>query len=299
MFDEQVSQPAIFCAEGIQVKLRSERVVVTGAGVVSHLAALIRIPYSYYSPDIYVGTNVKGTLNVLQAARETGVRKVVHTSTSEVYGTAQYVPITEKHPINPQSPYAATKAGADFLALTFFRSFELPITVVRRFNTYGPRQSARAVIPTIITQILSGARGKIKLGSLSPTRDFNFVKDTVRDFILAAESDRAVGEVINIGSKYEISIADLVRKISEVMGVPVKKVTDRERMRPKRSEVERLWADNAKAQALLKWKPSYALERGLRETTTWFSDPDNLAFYKADRYNIWGTGMFRRAGTDS
>jgi NAD dependent epimerase/dehydratase len=257
-----------------------------GTGVVFHLAALIGIPYSYHSPDVYVDTNLKGTLNVLQAARETGVRKLIHTSTSEVYGTAQFVPITEEHPINPQSPYAATKAGADFLALTFFRSFGLPVAVVRPFNTYGPRQSARAVIPTIIAQILSGGKGKIRLGSLRPTRDFTFVKDTVRGFIMAAESARSVGEVINLGSDYEISIADLLRKISELTGSPIQNVTDRGRMRPERSEVERLWADNAKARTLLRWKPSVPLEKGLSETIAWFSDPGTLAFYKADRYNI-------------
>jgi len=256
-----------------------------GAEVVFHLAALIGIPYSYHSPDVYVDTNVRGTLNVMQAARQLGVKKVLHTSTSEVYGTAQFVPITEEHPVNPQSPYAATKAGADFLALTFYRSFGTPVTVVRPFNTYGPRQSARAIIPTIITQILSGKK-KLSLGSLTPTRDLNFVRDTAMGFIKAGESDLAQGEVVNLGSNFEISIGDLVNKIALLMGVEITIESADERKRPEKSEVERLWAENKKAFELLNWSPRYTLDQGLEETISWFRKPDNLSYYKADIYNI-------------
>jgi len=256
-----------------------------GAEVVFHLAALIGIPYSYHSPDVYVDTNVRGTLNVMQAARQLGIKKVLHTSTSEVYGTAQFVPITEEHPVNPQSPYAATKAGADFLALTFYRSFGTPVTVVRPFNTYGPRQSARAIIPTIITQILSG-KTKLSLGSLTPTRDLNFVRDTAMGFIKAGESDLALGEVVNLGSNYEISIGDLVNKIALLMGAGITVESANERKRPEKSEVERLWAENKKAFELLNWSPRYTLDQGLEETISWFREPGNLALYKADIYNI-------------
>lgn len=256
-----------------------------GVDIVFHLAALIGIPYSYHSPDVYVDTNVKGTLNVLQSARELGVERVIHTSTSEIYGTAQFVPISEKHPVNPQSPYAATKAGADFLALTFYESFNLPVTVVRPFNTYGPRQSARAIIPTIITQILSGSR-KLKLGSLHPTRDLNFVKDVVNGFIRAAETNESIGEIVNIGSNYEISIKDLAMKIADIIGVDIEYEIESERVRPEKSEVERLWADNRKAKELLQWKPKYTLSEGLKETIAWFSNPENLKIYKTDIYNI-------------
>lgn len=260
-----------------------------GCDVVIHLAALIAIPYSYHSPDTYVDTNVKGTLNIVQAARELGVEKVVHTSTSEVYGTARFVPITESHPLQGQSPYSASKIGADQIAMSFYSSFETPIAVIRPFNTYGPRQSARAVIPTIIAQIASGKR-KIKLGSLHPTRDFNYVADTVDGFIGVAESDRSVGEVINIGSNYEVSIGDTVQMIAELMRAEIEIETDDVRLRPEKSEVERLWADNSKARDLLGWTPSYGgldgLRRGLALTTTWFSDPKNLQAYKADFYNI-------------
>ncbi len=256
-----------------------------GAEVVFHLAALIGIPYSYHSPDVYVDTNVRGTLNVMQAARQLGVKKVLHTSTSEVYGTAQFVPITEEHPINPQSPYAATKAGADFLALTFYRSFGTPVTVVRPFNSYGPRQSARAIIPTIITQILSG-KTKLSLGSLTPTRDLNFVRDTAMGFIKAGESDLALGEVVNLGSNYEISIGDLVNKIALLMDTEITIESADERKRPEKSEVERLWAENRKAFELLNWSPRYTLDQGLEETISWFREPGNLALYKADIYNI-------------
>lgn len=260
-----------------------------GCGVVLHLAALIAIPYSYHSPDTYVDTNIKGTLNILQAARELGVEKVIHTSTSEVYGTAQFVPITEEHPLQGQSPYAATKIGADQLALSFYRSFGLPVSIIRPFNTYGPRQSARAVIPTIISQIASGKK-EIQLGALSPTRDFNYVKDTVQGFIAIAESDQSIGEVINIGSNYEISIGDLVHTISRLMNADIEIKTDSQRLRPEKSEVERLWADNSKARRLLGWEPQYCgkegLERGLAETIAWFTDPENLNRYRTDVYNI-------------
>jgi dTDP-glucose 4,6-dehydratase len=253
--------------------------------VVFHLAALIGIPYSYHSPDTYVDTNVKGTLNILQAARQLGVKRIVHTSTSEIYGTAQFVPITEEHPVNPQSPYAATKASADFLALTFFRSFQTPVVVVRPFNTYGPRQSARAIIPTIITQLLSGD-GIVTLGSVRPTRDLNFVKDTAYGFIRAAESDLAIGEVVNLGSNFEISVGDLARKIALLMNKEIRIESSDERLRPEKSEVERLWADNRKAGELLDWQPRYDLDAGLTETIRWFSQPENLALYKPGLYTI-------------
>lgn len=262
---------------------------VEGCSVIFHLAALIAIPYSYQAPAAYVETNVTGTLNMLQAARTWGVEKVVHTSTSEVYGTAQYVPMDEDHPLQAQSPYAATKIAADQLALSFHRSFGLPVAVIRPFNTYGPRQSARAVIPTIIAQIAAG-KEKIKLGALEPTRDLNYVKDTVSGFMAVAVSDKAVGEVINIGSNYEISIGDLAELIAEVMGRQVIIETEAERLRPAKSEVERLWADNRKARRLLGWEPAYAglegLRRGLEDTAEWFSDPENLKHYKADIYNL-------------
>jgi NAD dependent epimerase/dehydratase len=256
---------------------------------VLHLAALIAIPYSYHSPETYIDTNIKGTLNIVQAARELGVQKVVHTSTSEVYGTARFVPITEEHPLQGQSPYSASKIGADQIAMSFYDSFDTPVSIIRPFNTYGPRQSARAVIPSIISQIASGQR-KIKLGSLHPTRDFNYVKDTVKGFISVAESDHSLGEVINIGSNYEISIGETVQLISEVMGVDIEIETDDIRFRPEKSEVERLWADNRKAKELLGWEPSYGgrdgLKRGLIETVEWFTNPAHLAGYKVEQYNI-------------
>lgn len=260
-----------------------------GCDAVLHLAALIAIPYSYHSPDTYIDTNIKGTLNVLQAARDLGVSKVVHTSTSEVYGTARFVPITEDHPLQGQSPYSASKIGADQIAYSFHASFGLPVAIARPFNTYGPRQSARAVIPTIISQIAAGTRS-IKLGALRPTRDFSYVADTVRGFIASLESDRGVGQVINFGSNFEISIGDTVSQIAEVMGAEIEVVTDEQRLRPELSEVERLWADNTKAKELLGWSPDYAgrkgFRRGLAETVSWFSDPANLQKYKVDRYNI-------------
>jgi dTDP-glucose 4,6-dehydratase len=256
---------------------------------VLHLAALIAIPYSYHSPDTYVDTNIKGTLNIVQAARDMGVRRVVQTSTSEVYGTARYVPITEEHPLQGQSPYSASKIGADQLAMSFHASFGTPVTLLRPFNTYGPRQSARAVIPTIITQIANGQR-EIKLGAIHPTRDFNFVADTVSGFIAALGADRAVGEVINLGSNFEISIGDTARAIAEVMGVQIELVTDDQRLRPEKSEVERLWASNTKARDLLGWQPSYGgrdgFLRGLAETVAWFREPANLAAYKSHIYNV-------------
>jgi len=255
--------------------------------VVFHLAALIGIPYSYHSPDTYLDTNIKGTLNVLQAARELNIEKAIFTSTSEVYGTAQFVPITEKHPINPQSPYSATKAASDFLALSFYRSFNLPVAVIRPFNTYGPRQSARAIIPTIIIQILSGKK-KLKIGSLHPTRDFNYVKDTVNGFIKIAESDRTIGKVVNIGSNSEISIGNLIKKITSIMDVEIKIKVDDQRIRPKKSEVERLCADNSKIMELTGWKPMYILDEGLKETIRWLESPKNLIYFKnkSDIYNI-------------
>ena len=265
------------------------RTAMKDCDVVMHLAALIAIPYSYHSPDTYVDTNVKGTLNVVQAARELGVERVVHTSTSEVYGTARFVPITEAHPLQGQSPYSASKIGADQMATSFHLSFGTPVSVIRPFNTYGPRQSARAVIPTIITQIASGAR-EIKLGAMHPTRDFNYVGDTVRGFVAIGECDEAVGQVVNVGSNYEISIGDTARLIAELMGRDVEFTSDEQRMRPGGSEVERLWADNTRAQELAGWTPAYAglegLRRGLGETIEWFSARDNLRRYKAGLYNI-------------
>ncbi|MCD4498918.1 NAD-dependent 4,6-dehydratase LegB [Chromobacterium vaccinii] len=265
------------------------RTAMQGCDVVLHLAALIAIPYSYHSPDTYIDTNVKGTLNVVQAARELGVERVVHTSTSEVYGTARFVPITEEHPLQGQSPYSASKIGADQIAQSFFLSFETPVTTIRPFNTYGPRQSARAVIPTIITQIAAGMDG-IKLGAIHPTRDFNFVQDTVRGFCAVAECDAALGKVINVGSNYEISVGDTARLIAELMGRDVRFTSDEQRLRPAGSEVERLWADNRLARELAGWGPEYAgidgLRRGLKETIDWFTEPSNLGRYKAGNYNI-------------
>jgi NAD dependent epimerase/dehydratase len=265
------------------------RTVMRGCDVVLHLAALIAIPYSYHSPDTYVDTNVKGTLNVVQAAREFEVEKVVQTSTSEVYGTARFVPIREDHPLQAQSPYAASKIGADQIALSFHRSFGTPVVVLRPFNTYGPRQSARAVIPTIITQLAAG-QGELRLGALHPTRDFSHVSDTVEGFIRAAASDAAVGEVVHIGSGFEISIGDTALMIAELMGLEVEIVADEQRLRPEASEVERLWADTSNAVRLLDHRPAYAgidgLRRGLEDTIDWFRRPENLAAYKAHAYNL-------------
>ncbi len=257
--------------------------------VVFHLAALVGIPYSYEAPETYVDTNIKGTLNVLQAVRELGTEKLIQTSTSEVYGTARFVPITEEHPLAAQSPYAASKIGADQLALSFYHAFHTPVAVIRPFNTYGPRQSLRAVIPTVIAQIASGTR-KLKLGALHPTRDFNYVRDTVSGFVAMAESDNSVGEVINIGSNFEISIGDLVMLIADEMNAVVEVQTESVRLRPPGSEVERLWADNQKAERLLGWTPEYAgiegLRKGIRETADWFTKEINLNGYKPQVYNI-------------
>jgi len=265
------------------------RAAMRDCDVVLNLAALIAIPYSYHSPDTYIDTNIKGTLNVVQAARELGVARVVHTSTSEVYGTARFVPITEAHPLQGQSPYSASKIGADQIALSFNLSFGTPVSIIRPFNTYGPRQSARAVIPTIVTQIAAGSK-EIKLGALSPTRDFNYVRDTVRGFVSVAECDAAVGQVVNVGSNYEVSIGDTARLIAELMGREVSIVSDEERLRPAGSEVERLWADNTRARDLCGWQPQYAglegLRRGLTETIAWFGNAANLRRYKAGLYNI-------------
>ncbi|MBI3493213.1 MAG: GDP-mannose 4,6-dehydratase [Acidobacteria bacterium] len=260
-----------------------------GRDAVLHLAALISIPYSYHSPDTYVDTNVKGTLNVLQAARELGVRRVVHTSTSEVYGTARFVPITEEHPLQAQSPYSATKIAADQLARAFHASFGLPVVTVRPFNTYGPRQSARAVIPTIITQIAGGQR-RIKLGAISPTRDFSYVQDTVAGFIAVLNSDQGLGEVVNLGGNFEVSIGDTARLIAETMNAEIEIVCDESRVRPQHSEVERLWADNTKVRRLFGWAPAWGgrdgFRRGLAETIDWYRVPANLARFAAERYHI-------------
>lgn len=266
------------------------KTAMQGCDAVLHLAALIGIPYSYHSPDTYVDTNIKGTLNIVQAAKELGVARIIHTSTSEVYGTARFVPITEEHPLLGQSPYSASKIGADQLAYSFYASFELPLVIVRPFNTYGPRQSTRAVIPTIITQFISDA-SIIKLGALSPTRDFTFVSDTVNGFIAALEHhDKALGQVVQLGSNFEISIAHLNQMIAKLMQREVQIITEEQRLRPKDSEVERLWADNSKAMSLLGWQPEYAglegLEKGLLKTIEWFSDPANNAAYKTGSYTV-------------
>lgn len=264
------------------------RKAMSDCDAVLHLAALVAIPYSYHSPDTYVDTNIKGTLNVIQAAKEFGA-KVVHTSTSEVYGTARFVPITEDHPLQGQSPYSASKIGADQIALSFHKSFDVPVTVLRPFNTYGPRQSARAVIPTIISQIAAG-NNNIKLGSLHPTRDFNFVEDTVNGFIAALKCNNGIGDVINICSSFEISIWDTVKLISGLMGKNISIMTEDQRLRPEKSEVERLLGDNSKAKKMLDWSPKYAsiegFKIGLNRTIEWFCKPNNLKKYKIDSYNI-------------
>ncbi|MFT5871847.1 MAG: NAD dependent epimerase/dehydratase [Clostridium sp.] len=257
--------------------------ILKGQEVVFHLAALIAIPYSYLSPMAYVRTNIEGTTNVLEACREYGVEKIVHTSTSETYGTALYVPIDEKHPMQGQSPYSASKIGADKMAESYYKSFNMPIATIRPFNTYGPRQSARAVIPTIISQILAG-KTEIKLGSLTPTRDFNFVKDTAEAFIKVAESERTIGEVINAGSNYEITIGDTVKKIVNIIGKDVKILCDDERIRPENSEVNRLWADNTKIKELTGWKPNYTIDSGLCATVEWIKN--NMQYFKTDIYNV-------------
>jgi len=253
--------------------------------IIFHLAALIAIPYSYVAPDSYVDTNIKGTLNICQAAKENGNIRVIHTSTSEVYGTAQYVPIDEKHPLQPQSPYSATKIAADAMAMSFYNAFELPVTIARPFNTYGPRQSARAVIPTIITQISNGMK-EIKLGDVSPTRDFNYVEDTCRGFLALAESDKTIGQTVNIGSNFEISVGDTLNIIKELMDSDVKFVTDEQRIRPEKSEVFRLWCDNTQIEKMTGFQPQVDIREGLERTINWFTSEDRLSKYKAGIYNV-------------
>lgn len=278
---EKLEQIEIFCGDvrdpnGVREAMR-------GVDAVFHLAALIAIPFSYHSPDSYVDTNIKGTLNVLQAARELETARILITSTSEVYGTAQYVPIDEKHPFQGQSPYSATKIGADRLAESFYRSFQLPISIVRPFNTYGPRQSARAVIPTIIAQLLAG-REEIKLGSLTPTRDFNYVKDTTAGFVAIAESGQTIGEEINIATQREISIGELAEEIINQINPRAHIVCDEERLRPEKSEVNRLLGSNEKIKKLTDWKPRYTFEQGIAETIEWISH--HMESYKYDIYNV-------------
>lgn len=255
------------------------------ADVIFHLAALIAIPYSYIAPDSYIDTNVKGTLNICQAARDAGTKRILVTSTSEVYGTAQYVPIDEKHPLQPQSPYSASKIGADAIAMSFYNAFEIPVTIVRPFNTYGPRQSARAVIPTIITQIAEGVK-EIKLGDTKPTRDFNYVEDTCRGFVELANCEQAIGETVNIGSNYEISVQDTLDIIKDIMHSDVRFVTDEQRIRPENSEVFRLWCDNSKIRKLVGFEPKHSIREGLGKTIEWFINPENLAKYKPGLYNV-------------
>ncbi len=259
--------------------------ITKGVDVIYHLAALIAIPYSYVAPDSYVDTNIKGTLNICQAALDNQVQRVIHTSTSEVYGTAQYVPIDEKHPMQPQSPYSASKIAADAMAMSFYNAFGLPLTIARPFNTYGPRQSARAVIPTIITQI-AGGKKQIQLGDVSPTRDFNYVEDTCRGFIALAESDKTLGETVNIGSNFEISIGDTLNIIKNIMHSDVEFIVDEQRLRPEKSEVNRLWCDNKKIKALTGFESRIDITEGLRLTVDWFLNPENLKKYKSGIYNV-------------
>lgn len=261
------------------------RTAMTDIDIVFHLAALIAIPFSYHSPDSYIDTNVKGTLNIVQAARDMGTQRVLVTSTSEVYGTAQYVPIDEKHFRQPQSPYSASKIGADCIAESFFRSFGTPVTIVRPFNTYGPRQSARAVIPTIITQLLSG-QNEIYLGDLVPTRDLSFVKDTAEAFLQIAKCEALIGEDCNIATQQEISIGDLAQQLINQINPAAKIITEQQRLRPEKSEVFRLLGSRQKLENLTGWKPAYTLEEGLKQTIDWFADKENLKQYKADIYNL-------------
>ena len=264
------------------------RLSLKGCDSVIHLAALIGIPYSYYSPESYIDTNIKGTLNLLQASRDVDIEKFIHTSTSEVYGSAKFVPINESHPLQGQSPYSASKIGADQIAISFYNSFEMPVSIIRPFNTYGPRQSARAVIPTIISQILKSQK-IIKLGSLKPTRDFSYVEDTVSGFIAALKSRNTIGEVINLGSSFEISIEQTTKCIANLMNKKIKIIQDKDRMRPDNSEVERLFASNQKAKKLMNWEPEFSglegFKKGLIKTIEWFSNEDNLKYYKQDIYN--------------
>jgi NAD dependent epimerase/dehydratase len=261
------------------------RELVKGTDIIFHLAALIAIPYSYVAPDSYIDTNIKGTVNICQAAKEHGNIRLLHTSTSEVYGTAKYVPIDENHPRQPQSPYSASKIAADVMALSFYNSFKLPVTIVRPFNTYGPRQSARAIIPTIISQIASGMK-QIKLGDLSPTRDFNFVLDICRGFLAIADTDQTIGREVNVASNSEISMGDALEVIISIMGKEIEVITDKERIRPENSEVFRLFGDNTLIRKLTKWKPEYTLEEGLKITIDWITDPKNLTKYKPGLYNL-------------
>lgn len=259
--------------------------IMKGIDIVFHLAALIAIPYSYVAPDSYVDTNVKGTLNICQAAKENGVQRVIHTSTSEVYGTALYVPIDEKHPLQPQSPYSASKIGADAMAMSFFLSFELPVVTARPFNTYGPRQSARAIIPTIISQIASGKK-EIQVGDIKPTRDFNYVEDTCDGFIALAKCDEAIGKTVNISSNFEVTVEDTFLLIKKLMNSDVQFIQDPARIRPKGSEVFRLWGDNTIIKNLTGFNPKFKLETGLQKTIEWFKNPDNLKHYKTNIYNV-------------
>lgn len=259
--------------------------ITKNVDLIFHLAALIAIPYSYVAPSSYVDTNITGTLNICQAAKENGNIRIIHTSTSEVYGTAQYVPIDEKHPKQPQSPYSASKIGADAMALSFYNAFGLPVTIARPFNTYGPRQSARAIIPTIITQIANGIK-EIKLGDLTPTRDFNYVKDTCKGFIMLAENNNTIGKEVNISSNFEISMCNTLELIKKIMKSDVVFITDEQRLRPEKSEVFRLWGDNRLIRELTGFTPDYNLETGLEETCEWFSKSSNLLKYKANIYNV-------------
>lgn len=281
---EGMKHPALEVVNGDVRDAAFCRHITKGCDIVLHLAALIAIPYSYVAPESYVDTNIKGTLNICQAAADCGVERLVVTSTSEVYGTAQYVPIDEKHPRQPQSPYSATKIGADAIAKSFYNAFSLPVVIARPFNTYGPRQSARAIIPTIITQIANGAR-EIKVGDLSPTRDFNYVKDTCRGFLALATATGIEGEEINIATGTEVSMEETLRTIARLMGADVNWVRDAERIRPAKSEVFRLCGDNTKITTLTDWRPRYTLEDGLKETIDWFCDKENLSKYKSDIYN--------------
>ena len=282
---EEIQSPnlEVVCGDVRDANLCRE--ITKGVDTVFHLAALIAIPYSYVAPDSYVDTNVKGTLNMCQAARLNGCKRVLVTSTSEVYGTAKYVPIDEKHPKQPQSPYSASKIGADAIAMSFYNAFSLPVTIVRPFNTYGPRQSARAIIPTIITQIAKGRR-EIKLGDLTPTRDFNFVLDTVEGFCQLAECDSAIGKEVNICSNYEISMRATLELIAKIMEADVSFVEDSQRLRPSGSEVFRLWGDNATIKALTGFSPKYSIEQGLCKTVDWFTNEENLSKYKEGIYNV-------------
>ncbi|OVE76288.1 NAD-dependent dehydratase [bacterium E08(2017)] len=261
------------------------RSIVSGMDIVFNLAALIAIPYSYTAPGSYVDTNIKGTLGICQAARDSGCSRVVQTSTSEVYGTAQYVPIDEKHPLQPQSPYSASKIGSDMLAMSFYNAFDLPVSIARPFNTYGPRQSCRAIIPSIITQIADGKK-QIMIGDVSPTRDFNFVEDTCEGMIAVAQSDKTIGEAVNIGSGVEVSIGDTLNMIKDIMDSDVEYVVDDQRLRPEKSEVFRLCCDNSKLKELTGFEHKHKLEAGLRLTIDWFKKPENLAHYKTGIYNV-------------